>query len=657
MEYDPGRMRRISTKLVLLVLLAVALPFLGFAVYMDQAVTLGFTRRVTQQALLGLSGDLAGRLDRQVAAAREGVELLAGQPFLGYLVESVRRAREGDATEDPSAFVFEVERAIEARQRVGGLYELLLLVDADGRFVTAGSRDARGEPFTAESLAELAKRDFGSEPWFRSAMEGQQVSMDQHRSELFPGALRGGAADYFLGLAEPVGLANKGLGTSRPDGVLFALVSWAPFQGLIESPLVRETFRGLVREGQEPSPYAWIWSADADHILAHKDQSLYGTRIIEDLDLGIMTSAVLADSDGWGMYPPYSFRGVEKTAAYKRCVGPDEGGFGWVVGVGIDDVDMYASAKDLRRILRGGTVAVILVVLLWTMVIARRMTSPIHALQDLTRRVADGDFGARLEPTTNDELGELTRDFNAMTEHLGEQREQLVKAEKDAAWREMARQIAHDIKNPLTPIKLSVDLLRRSHAEDKERFEELFGTTMDLMDRQIVNLRAISQEFYEFTGGRKSAPERFDAAELAEEVVALHAAWAEERHITLTFQGSGALFVDRAKLRRVFENLVTNALFAVGEGGHVTLEIRAQDGRVHIELRDDGVGISAEAREHLFEPYFTTRGEGTGLGLAIAWRVIEEMGGRIALVPRSEVEGPGTRGTLAQVELPEAPPA
>ena len=652
MEYDPGRMRRISTKLVLLVLLAVALPFLGFAVYMDQAVTLGFTRRVTQQALLGLSADLAGRLDRQVAAAREGVELLAGQPFLGYLVESVRRAREGDATEDPSAFLFEVERAIEARQRVGGLYKLLALIDADGHLVTAGRTDAHGVAFTTEALARLGQHNFRSEPWFQAALGGESVSLDQHKSALFPGPPRGGAGDYFLGLAEPVGQAGEG-----PDGVLFALVSWAPFQALIESPVVRETFRGLVREGQDPSPYAWIWSADADQILAHKDQSLYGTRIIEDLDLGIMTEAVLADTDGWGMYPPYTFRGVEKTAAYKRCLAPSAGGFGWVVGVGIDDVDMYASAKDLRSILRGGTAAVLLVVLLWSMVIARRMTTPIHALQDLTRRVAEGDLGARLESTTNDELGELTRDFNAMTEHLAEQREQLVKAEKDAAWREMARQIAHDIKNPLTPIKLSVDLLRRSHAEDKERFELLFGTTMDLMERQIVNLQAISQEFYEFTGGRKSSPERFDAAELAEEVVALHAAWAEARGVTLTTEGAGALFVDRAKLRRVFENLFTNALHAVGEGGHITLTLRAVEGRLWIELRDDGAGISSEAREHLFEPYFTTRGEGTGLGLAIAWRVIEEMSGRIELLPRSEVDGLGTRGTLARIELPEAPSA
>lgn len=642
-------MRRISTKLVLMVLAAVALPFLGFAVYMDQAVTLGLTKRITQQALLGLAGDLSGRLDQKVASAREGVELLAGQPFLGYLLETVRLVREGDAVADPSAYAFKAQQALEDRQRVGGLYELMLLVDSEGHYVIAGRTNADGELFDEAAMDRLEARDYSGEAWFKAAMAGEPVSIDQHKSDLYPGPARGGAKDYFIGLAEPIGPEGE-----APDGVLLALVSWQPFQDLIGSPVVRETFRGLVREGEDPSPYAWIWSADADHILAHKDTSLYGTRIQEDLGLGLMTRAVMADPDGWGMYPNYEFRGVKKTAAFKRCQGPEEGGFGWVVGVGIDDRDMYASANDLRRILRGGTATVLLIVLLWTLVIARRMTSPIHELQELTRRVAGGELGVRLEPKTKDELGALTSDFNAMTERLAEQREQLVKAEKDAAWREMSKQIAHDIKNPLTPIKISVDLLRRAHDEDPDRFESMFDQTMDLVDRQITNLRAISQDFLDFTGGRKLSPERFDAADLAAEVVELHTAWAEEHGVRLTLEGHGELFVDRGKLRRVFENLLTNALHAVEAGGQVTMQIRTAAGRVHIELKDDGPGISSEAREHLFEPYFTTRSEGTGLGLAIAKRVIEDMQGTIELIPREEVDG--QRGTVARIDLPEAEP-
>jgi signal transduction histidine kinase len=641
-EYHPAFMMRISTKLVLLVLAAVGLPFLSFAIYVDQAVTLGFTKQVTQQALLGLSGDLAGRLDHQFDAAREGLELLAGQPFLGYLLESTRRRNLGDATEDPSSYVEPVRYALAERQRVGGLYEFLALIDAEGQLVLAGLNDSAGTPHDPKALAELKKHDFKTEPWFAKALAGEPVSINQHKSDLYPRSADEVSAD-FLGFVEPVGQGSV-------EGVVFALVSWQPFQELIQSPVVRETFRGLVRPGEDPSPYAWIWSADADVILAHQDVSLYGTRITEDLGLGIMTQAVRANPDGWGLYPPYEFRGVPKTAAFKRCAGPAEGGFGWVVGVGIDDEDMYASSQSLRRILRLGTLGVFLVVMIWTMVIAKRITSPIHALQNLTRRVAEGDLKARLEPSSSDELGALTRDFNAMTERLAEQRETIVKAEKDAAWREMARQIAHDIKNPLTPIKISVDLLRRARAESPERFAEMFEPTMELMERQIQNLRGISQDFYEFTGGRKSEPEVFDVAELIDEVLALHKGWAGERGVTLTKRGHGQVFVDRAKLRRVLENVMTNAMHAAPDGGSIEVVATANDGEVCVELTDDGPGISEEVRAHLFEPYFTTRSEGTGLGLAIARRVVEEMEGTIDLAPRAD----GRAGTTARVLLPAA---
>lgn len=634
-------MRRISTKLVLLVLAAVGLPFLSFAVYVDQAMTLGFTKEVTQQALLGLSSDLSGRLDRQVEATREGLELLAKQPFLDYLLESTRRANAGDMTEDPSTYVQPVREAFAERQGVGNLYELLALIDTHGHLVLAGGADASGAPHNRAGLDALAQHDFSAEPWFAQALAGAPVSIDQHRSPLYPAAADSDAR-MFLGFAEPVG-------GDQVEGVLFALVSWEPFQELIQSAVVRETFRGLVRPGEDPSPYAWIWSPDANVILAHQDTSLYGTRITEDLGLGIMTAAVRADDDGWGLYPPYEFRGVQKTAAFKRCAEAPEG-FGWVVGVGIDDDDMYASSKPLRRLLRYGTLGVLLIVIVGTTVIARRITQPIHALQDLTQRVAEGDLGARLEPSSNDELGELTRDFNAMTARLAEQRETIVKAEKDAAWREMARQIAHDIKNPLTPIKISVDLLRRARAEDVQRFDELFEPTMELLERQIQNLRGISQDFYEFTGGRKSEPERFDVADLLGEVIALHTGWAGERNVRLELVGRGVVEVDRAKLRRVFENVLTNAMHAVSGGGAIDVQVRTEEGSVHIDITDNGVGIDPEARPHLFDPYFTTRSEGTGLGLAIARRVIEEMGGHIDLVDRID----GARGTTARIELAEA---
>lgn len=646
-------MGRISTKLVLLVLIAVALPFLGFAVYMDQAVTQGMTRRMSEQALRGLAGDLAARLDARVTAVREGLELLAQQPILGYMADNVGRLNDGDATLDNGAFRDQVETAFDARVAAGELFTLLLLVDRQGRFVASNQRDHDGLLLPEEFLGSLTWGDYADEPWFLAGMAGETLAVDQHENRLLASLTDDSLERRAIGLAVPVDFRPG----EPPVGVLLGLAPWRPFQDLIGAQVVKETFRGLVRPGEEPSPYAWIWNHEANVILAHQDVSLYDTRITEDLGLGQMTRDVLEDEDGWGMYRPYAFRDVEKTAAYKRCQGPDEGGFGWVVGVGIDDEDMFATTKDVQQVLRGGTLAVLLGVLLGAMFIARRITRPIEDLQEHTRRVAGGDLAARLEPTTKDELGALTRDFNDMTVRLVEQREQLVRAEKDAAWREMARQIAHDIKNPLTPIKLSVDLLKRSHAEGHEQFDSIFERTMGMMDRQVANLREISQDFYEFTGGRRPEPARFEALDLVDEVLALHAAWAEEAGVTLGREGAGgALYVDRAKLRRVLENLITNAFHALPEGGGaVGVRAEPRGDRLRLEVRDTGTGISDEARAHLFEPYFTTRGEGTGLGLAIALRVIEEMRGTIELLPRAEVDGAGTPGTLARVEVPLAP--
>src|SRR5688572_3704787 len=234
-----------------------------------------------------------------------------------------------------------------------------------------------------------------------------------------------------------------------------------------------------------------------------------------------------------------------------------------------------------------------------------------------------------------------------MTSELKAQRERIVKAEKDAAWREMAQQIAHDIKNPLTPITLSLDLLERARREESPGSEQILVRTMGLVRRQVEHLRQIAGEFYEFTGGRKARPSAVDVHALLEEVLHLHDAWAVERKVVVQRDGvSATVWADPGKLRRVLVNLVTNALQAMPEGGSLQASVALEGESVVVSIRDTGVGLTAEARAHLFEPYFTTKSEGTGLGLAISKRAIEEMGGEIELVPAE-----GT-GTIARLRLP-----
>jgi len=674
-------LHRISTKLVVAVLATVILPFVAFAFFINEQMADRLTRNVVEQSLLGLAKDLAGQVESFVLARRDDVVQWAGAPLTNlalddYRVERARLGREARGEAQAATVPWDAELVwlgargeitVEAREpdhwnrsqrtrefdRVLALrqvYDLVLLVDADGRLVTASSRDRDGAVTDRAILDGLFAHDYSDESWFVAALEGEPVFVDQRETvvgPLDPRESEDRAWGHHFGVAAPVRAA-----TTRSDevrGVLYATVNWSYLQSIVSTPVVKDAFRGLVQPGEDPSPYAWIWGG-ADTVLAHPDRGLYGKSISTDLGLGQMTAAVLDDEDGWGLYPEYEFQGEEKNAAFRRIrplFGRGES-FDWTVGVGIDNRDIYATALALRRLLLGGTAVVLVVAVGWTFVIARRTTQPILELQRSTRRVAEGDLDQKIDIRTRDELGELASDFNRMTAELKEQRARIVKAEKDAAWREMARQIAHDIKNPLTPIRISLDLLERVRREDPGGSEKILERTMALMSRQVEHLRRIADDFYEFTGGRKSRPEPIDVAELLEEVLHLHDAWAVQLGVEVRRDGEEAVaFADRAKLRRVFVNLVTNALQAMPDGGELYLATRTVDGMVEVSIRDTGGGIAPEAMEHLFEPYFTTKSEGTGLGLAISQRVIEEDGGEIELVPATDEGG----GTLARVRL------
>jgi signal transduction histidine kinase len=671
-------LRRISTKLVVAVLAAVVLPFVAFAIFIDHQMAERLTRNVVQQSLKGQAKDLAGQVDRFVEERRQDVQQWAGNPLATWAVDDydlwlgVERARrdgrevpdqgrpwnadsmllwmEGKATLDVidprysnrTRLTREFDRWVELQE----VYDLLLLVAEDGTLVTCSSHGPDGEPLDADLLRALFDRDFLQESWFADAVGGRLVEVDNHRSPYgLYGAVPGGdeARRHHIGFAAPVRWE-----ADEVRGVLFALVNWTHLEELVSGAELKDVFRGLVPEGDDPSPYAWIWDSDADTIIGHPDRSLYGKSITRDVELPELADAARTNTEGWGLYPEYNFRGVWKNAAFKRTREPELGGFGWVVGVGINNDDIYATSKELQRLLMGGTAIMLLMATGWTLLIARKTTAPIEELRRTTRRVARGDLDVRIELNSRDELGELARDFNTMTAELEGQRAKLVKAEKDAAWREMARQIAHDIKNPLTPIKLSLDLLERARDEGSENFDEILERTMGLIGRQVGHLREIAGDFYEFTGGSRMNPSEVDIGELIGEVLSLHDAWAVELGVDIQSEGlGGTVWADLEKLRRVFVNLVTNALQAMPDGGSLRVEAAPRGELMRVTIRDTGPGISSEVREHLFEPYFTTKGEGTGLGLAISKRVVEAMGGTISL---DSVEDGA--GTLATVELP-----
>lgn len=636
-------LQRISTRLVLAVLAAVIVPFSGFAVFLDTQMKGRLTRDVARASLKALAADLAERVDRKVDERRLDVVSWSRSPLCLVAIEQFAA---GDGT-FPAQLSASFDAAVEEKR----VYDLVALVNAEGRLVAHNRVDGDGELLSPSALSFLREHDFREEPWFASALAGESLHLDKHATTLLPprGRDRSSYENHQIGIVEPVAFEAVGR-----VGVMFALVNWKHFQSEVDQEVLKEYFKGLVgRERQLDSAYGWIWGADADTILAHPNESLHGKSVARDIGLPQLVEA--ARSEDWGFYPEYVFTRQRKSGAFKHCADLEEGGFGWVVGVGINNEDIYAAVDELRELLFKGTMVVVLVVLLWTLVIARRTTSPILELQAHTQQVARGDLDVRIDVRSKDEIGELGEAFNRMTAELSENRAQLVKAEKDAAWREMARQVAHDIKNPLTPIQLTADLLQRARRENSPDFERIFDRTMETISRQVKTLRTIASDFHALTGAHRHSPTEFDLGEQVDEVLELNAAWAEELGIVVHRTGDGGrVFADPDQMRRVLNNLVSNAFEAMHEGGelHVDVARVTPAGRpmIAVTIRDTGAGIAEEVLPHLFEPYFTTRSTGTGLGLAIAKRVIEEMHGDIDLRPASEEDG---GGTVARVRVPE----
>jgi signal transduction histidine kinase len=638
--------RRISTKLLLAVLAAVVVPFLGFGWFVDRSMAERLSREVVQSSLQGLAAELSSSIDRKIEGYREDVQIFALDRRCNWAIEELAQGSEHDVR-DMLKDWFNLHIGVKRD------FALILLLDAQGRVVAKSTKDDVDRPLSAADELAIAGHDFSAEPWFQAALAGFDDRVDQHPSPLLA-PIEGTPIPerYHIGFSCPVLSDVPG----QQAGVVYGLVNWAQIQAEVDQPRIRDYFKGLVGPTAEApaSAYGWVWANDGDTILAHPNTEIYRLSVSRDLGLPALAEATSADR---GLYPEYVFEGKQKNAAFEHSRVWEEGGFGWVVGVGINNEDIFQGVNELRGLLIRATAVVLLVSILCTMVIARRTTSPILALREHTRKVASGDLDTRVEVRTKDELGELARAFNEMTAELKHSREQLVKAEKDAAWRAMAQQVAHDIKNPLTPIKLSIDLLERARAERSPDFERILARTIETISRQVANLKEIASDFHALTGTRTARPELFEAKQLAEEVLDLNAAWAEARGVEMRCEGPGGrLHVDPGLLRRVLINLVSNALEAMPDGGRLTIDVRPDHdpgsdgaGTLRLCVTDSGAGIPPDVRARLFEPYFTTRTTGTGLGLAIARRVIEEMGGTIALEPA--IPPPGT---TARIRLPLA---
>jgi signal transduction histidine kinase len=278
---------------------------------------------------------------------------------------------------------------------------------------------------------------------------------------------------------------------------------------------------------------------------------------------------------------------------------------------------------------------------------AERIADPVNRLTRATRRIARGDLDARIVTTSTDELRRLVDAFNSMAADLQRQRVELERTNRLAAWAEMARQVAHDIKNPLTPIQLSAEHLRRVHDDRSRPLGPVLDGCIDTILSQVRLLRQISSEFSSFASAPQARLQPVVVNEIVEEVLQPYlVAPARVRIGSDLAPDVPAIPLDRTLAARALVNVVENALHAMPGGGTLTVRTRRSADAVAIEIEDTGIGMDEEARARLFEPYFSTRAAGTGLGLTIAKRNVELNRGTIT------VQSDPGRGTTVTMRFP-----
>jgi two-component system nitrogen regulation sensor histidine kinase NtrY len=316
------------------------------------------------------------------------------------------------------------------------------------------------------------------------------------------------------------------------------------------------------------------------------------------------------------------------------------------------------SDGDMARVLRNITltsaalaVIALIGVVLIGLLVARRTARDLDQLVAGSLAAARGDLDHRVPVRSEDEIGAVAAAFNFMMEDLRVSKERLVIAERIAAWQEIARRLAHEIKNPLTPIQMAMDTLRKTWKKKHPSFDEILEESTATVMEEADRLKHIVSEFSAFARMPKPEFQRLDLNELVRSALALYQGGAAPVEIKL-FPQLPQIDADKNQLNQVVLNLVENARDAIGQrtNGRIVVSTRLGEAgdRAVLIVEDNGPGIPPDLKDKVFAPYFTTKHAkgGTGLGLAIVHRIVSDHGGRIAV---GDAAGGGARFAI---ELP-----
>jgi signal transduction histidine kinase len=308
--------------------------------------------------------------------------------------------------------------------------------------------------------------------------------------------------------------------------------------------------------------------------------------------------------------------------------------------VGYVNLPYFSRQDDFTRQVAGFIVAFInlyILLVLLTMVIAlvisTKLTVPLLQLEQKLKGIALGKQNARIEYKGEDEIGRLVEAYNKKVAELADSVELLARTERESAWKEMARQVAHEINNPLTPMKLNLQYLQKIKDEGSPNFDDYFNRVTRMLVTQIDALSTIASAFSDFARLPSAHIETVEIVGLIREIATLYDA-PDKYKLEVTYPKHPKIFVsgDRDQLRRALVNIIRNATQAVQnqEDGAILVRVEVQDQKLRITIRDNGAGIPETDRDRLFEPNFTTKSGGMGLGLAITKSILENCKGEIS---------------------------
>jgi signal transduction histidine kinase len=320
--------------------------------------------------------------------------------------------------------------------------------------------------------------------------------------------------------------------------------------------------------------------------------------------------------------------------------------------VGSSQRELVLLKRQILKIAGAVAGAALFAGLLVSFWISARITKPVEELAEGAREVAGGRWDTRIDVRGSDEIGQLAKAFNHMTQTLAAQKERLVQTERVAAWRELARRLAHELRNPLFPMQITVENLQKARQLDAKQFLEVFHESTATLRVELANLNTIVGRFSDFS--KMPAPQfvRVNVNEALRNAVRLfEPQFNEVGKPTITpelflTEPLPDIDADPDLLHRAFQNLVLNALDAMPAGGTLTLKTSEHEGHIRIEVADTGKGLTPEECSRLFTPYYTTKLQGTGLGLAIVQSVVSDHHGAISV---TSDEG---RGTAFRIDLP-----